>query len=50
MDARAAEEEDVAPINIALDPREPHEKICLIESLDDLLSLLESPAAAHLWV
>ena len=26
------------------------EKICLIESFDDLLSLLESPAAAHLWV
>ena len=50
VDARAAEEEDVAPIHIALDPREPHEKICLIESLDDLLSLLESPAAAHLWV
>ena len=37
------------PLHVAIDPREPDEGIQLIEDLDELLQLVESPAAAHLW-
>ena len=49
LDVSDLEDQEIASLNVAIDPREPNEYIYLIRTFKGLLRLLESEAARDLW-